>query len=133
MSAPAPNYVHRARLARQDEIPKRATPVHDGDSFYLRIDLGTYCGVRVDPVVYIRLKGIDTFELSEPLGKEARDAALEYLTLAGRVTVATEKPIVGGVLGSTLGRTVAQVWVDDQDLAELLRTQGLAKEEERLG
>lgn len=133
MSAPAPNYVHRARLARQDEIPKRAHPVSDGDSFYLRLDFGFYNGVKLDPVVYIRLKGIDTHELSQPGGVEARQFTLDQLLGAGQVTAGTEKPIIGGSFGSTLGRTVAQVWVDDDDLAVILREGGHAKAEEHLG
>lgn len=131
MTPPVPNYVHYARLARPDEIPKRAQPVHDGDTFYLRVDLGTYTGnMRIDPVIQIRLKGIDTYELGDEvgdIGQAARDFTRQQLSGAGIVTVATEKPIVHTPFGTTLSRTIAQVWVDDDDLADLLRAAGFEK------
>lgn len=126
MAAPVPNYTHRARLARQDEIPTRALPVSDGDTFHLRLDLGTYVGVRVDPVVRIRLAGIDTWELHQPNGLEARAFTLTQLLRGVPVTVATEKPIVSAA-GETLGRTVGRVWIGDDDLADLLRAAGFEK------
>lgn len=124
MPAPIPNYVHRARLARSDEIPPRAMPVHDGDTFYLRIDLGTYSGVRIDPVVEIRLKGIDVYEISQPHGKEARNFVTNEL-FVGPVTVQTEKPLGGS--DKTFTRTVGQVWIGSEDLVDLLRQNGFEK------
>ena len=127
MPAPVPNYVHRARLARQDEIPARATPVHDGDTFYLRIDLGTYAAARIDPVVRFRLLDIDTYELNDPSGKgvEARNFTENQLATR-RVTVATEKPVTTSQ-GETVGRVLGAVWVDDDKLSDLLRAAGYEK------
>lgn len=132
MTPPTPNYVHRARLARADEVPPGAVPVHDGDTFYLRLDLGTYAGARIDPVIRIRLAGIDAVELSSPLGPAARKRTLDLLSGSGsafdpRLTVATEKPDSAARLGETLGRTVARVWVDGDDLADVLRNDGFEK------
>jgi endonuclease YncB( thermonuclease family) len=118
VSAPAPNYVHRARLAERNEIPPRAVPVHDGDTFYLRLDLGTYAGVRVDPVVEIRLQGIDTWELAQPLGLEARAFTALQLTSGKPITVQTVKPDLTP-LGFTFQRTAAHVWIGDDLLADL--------------
>lgn len=135
MAAPTPNYVHRARLAHPDELPAHAVPVHDADTFYLRLDLGTYTGARIDPVIRIRLAGIDCWEVSpakpSPLdpgyvkGYAARDLARSLLEKR-EVTAATEKPIVSDS-GETLGRTVARVWVGDDELPDLLRAAGYEK------
>lgn len=125
MTAPLPNYVHRARLAHVDELAGRSDPVHDGDTFYLRLDLGTYAGTRIDPVIRVRLAGIDTYELREPLGPAARDFTRARLE-QGPVTAATEKPVVL-FAGETLGRVVARVWIGDSDLADLLRAAGYEK------
>lgn len=121
-AAPTPNYVHRATYVAPTG---RRRP--DGDTFRLRLDLGTYAGtVLIDPVVTIRLKGIDCYEWSTAKGKEAAAFCAGLLANARSIVVATEKP-QGGSLGETLARTVAQVWVDDWDLADLLRAAGFAK------
>lgn len=119
MAAPVPTYVHPAVYV---EAEPRQRP--DGDTFRLRIDLGTYSGgVRIDPVIDVRLKGIDAWELSQPLGVKARDFALVHLRAASNIIVATDKLVAD----ATLQRTVARVWVDDEDLADLLRASGFAK------
>lgn len=132
---PVPNYVHRARLAMRIETPNGVDPVHDGDTYWLVIDLGQYSGgVRVPLVVDVRLAGIDTWELNDTQGRgiAAREAARNFLV--GALTVATEKPIVPKA-GGTLGRTVGRVWcgASDRDLADLLRAGGHAKDVEHLG
>lgn len=121
MSAPLVAWVHPATFV---EPSGRQRP--DGDTFRLRLDLGTYAGnVRIDPVVTIRLVGIDVYELNDPtgLGLVARDFALQRLRHAAAIVVATDKPDPSG----TLARTPARVWVDGDDLAELLRAAGFEK------
>lgn len=95
----------------------------DGDTFRMRLDLGTYCGVQVDPVVRLRLEGADAWELKDPKGPEARDFALLMLRNATEIVVQTVK----GEADETLGRVVGRVWVDGVDLGDLLRERGYTK------
>ena len=79
---------------------------HDGDTFYAG-------GSKY------RVLGIDTPELGTPRAEAAR-ARLQQLLSAGAVTVqpvATDK----------YGRTVARVTVNGQDVAEVMRREGLQK------
>lgn len=117
MPAPIPNYVHDATYV---EPSARQRP--DADTYRLRLDLGTYSEVKIDPVVIIRLKGFDAVELTSPKGKEARDFAINLLRTR-HVTVATDKPISD----TTFVRTVADVWVGDDKLSDLLRAAGYEK------
>jgi endonuclease YncB( thermonuclease family) len=82
------------------------TLVIDGDTF----DSG---GVRY------RLYGIDTPELDEPLGPQARDR-LQQLLAMGPVSVMP-------VAVDAYGRTVAQVIAAGYDVAAVLRAEGFAK------
>jgi endonuclease YncB( thermonuclease family) len=82
------------------------TLVIDGDTF----DSG---GVRY------RLYGIDTPELHEPLGPQARDR-LQQLLAMGPVTVV---PVALDVYGRTLARVIAAGY----DVAAVLRAEGFAK------
>jgi endonuclease YncB( thermonuclease family) len=117
MSGPAPNYTHKAELVER---------VIDGDTYLLRLDLGTYAGVRLDPVVDIRLEGIDVVERSSALGPAA--AALAEATLRrGKIVVQTSKPDLSGPLGVTFARTRGRVWVDGTDVADVLRSGGYEK------
>lgn len=104
-------------------VEPKALERPDGDTFRLRLDLGTYCGVRVDPVVRVRLEGIDTWEMSQPGGAAARDFTLGALRAATDIVVQTRRTVAD----ETLGRVVARVWVDGADLAELLRAGGHEK------
>lgn len=126
-AAPVPAWVHPATYV---EPTPRQRP--DGDTFRLRLDLGTYAGnVRIDPVITIRLAGIDVVELRSPTGPAARDFTRDRLRGATSIIVATNKPDPA----DTLARTPARVWVDGLELADLLRDAGYAKAagEERLG
>jgi endonuclease YncB( thermonuclease family) len=123
---PTPDYAHRATY-----VPAVGRQRDDGDTFRLRLDLGTYVRVRLDPVVPIRLHGIDTWELGgvvHPLdpdrakGRAAAAATAALLGKAGRITAQTLN------LTDTLGRQVARVWVDGHDLADLLRVGGHEKQ-----
>ncbi|MEQ1626253.1 MAG: thermonuclease family protein [Nitrospira sp.] len=67
----------------------------------------------------IRLRGIDTPELSEPRGAEARQR-LEQLLNEGPIRIVPHGQDV-------YGRTVADVFVNGKNLAEVLKQEGFAK------
>lgn len=117
MSAPIPNYANKATLDR----------VVDGDTYWLRLDKGTYAGIRDELVVDVRLEGIDIVERNDVLGPAARRAAEAFLTEAGRIIVQTVKPDLTGPIGATFQRTRGHVWVDGRDMAELMRQAGFEK------
>jgi endonuclease YncB( thermonuclease family) len=118
MFAPIPNYAHKARFIQG----------HDGDSFWLAVDFGRLTsGVKLEMPLYVRLYGIDTWELSQPLGKEARDFTNKTLSEAGSIVVQTIKPD-GKALGEEkYGRFLAWVWADDILLSDMLRSNGFEK------
>ena len=118
MTAPVPNYAHKARFIQG----------HDGDSFWLAVDFGRLSsGVKLELPLYVRLYGIDAWELSQPLGKDARDFTWITLSQAKSIVVQTIKPD-GKALGEEkYGRFLAIVWVDDTPLVGLLRTNGFEK------
>lgn len=118
MTAPIPNYAHKARFLQG----------HDGDSFWLAVDFGRLTsGVKLELPLYVRLYGIDTWELSQELGKAARDFTNNALSTAKSIIVQTIKPD-GKALGEEkYGRFLASVWADDMSLADLLRANGFEK------
>ena len=67
----------------------------------------------------IRLRGIDTLELTEPRGPEARQR-LEQLLKEGPIRIVPHGQDV-------YGRTVADVFVNGKNVAEVLRSEGFAK------
>jgi micrococcal nuclease len=67
----------------------------------------------------IRLRGIDTPELNEPGGQAARQR-LEQLLTAGSIRIVPRGQDV-------YGRTVADVFVDGRNVAEVLNQEGYAK------
>jgi len=67
----------------------------------------------------IRLRGIDTPELSEPGGQAARQR-LEQLLQEGPIRIVPHGQDV-------YGRTVADVFVNGMNVAEVLKQEGLAK------
>ena len=67
----------------------------------------------------IRLRGIDTPELNEPRGPEAR-LRLEQLLKEGPIRIVPHGQDV-------YGRTVADVFVNGKNVAEVLRSEGFAK------
>jgi endonuclease YncB( thermonuclease family) len=116
MSVPVPNYVHKATLVS----------VHDGDTFRLRINLGTYVGVLIDPAVDIRLQGIDCWELGQPGGTAARDFTQSALTSGKAITIQTVKLDLSS-MSPTFARQPGYVWIGDDSLTDLLRTAGHEK------
>jgi micrococcal nuclease len=67
----------------------------------------------------IRLRGIDTPELTEPRGQEARQR-LEQLLKEGPIRIVPHGQDV-------YGRTVADVFVNGKNVAETLKAEGFAK------
>jgi len=123
-----PNYIRNVRYVR----------TIDGDTFEGILDHGMYAGVRALTQVEIRLHGIDTWEMHErdnpqrpaammdERGVAARDFTQAVLEDAERIVVQTYKPS-GKPIGTTWSRVVADVEVDGQDLAALLRENGHEK------
>lgn len=83
-----------------------AVRVHDGDTF------STLHGK-------VRLHGVDTPELSEPRGASARQRLAELLA-SGPITIVPR-------LEDIYGRTVADVYVQDRNVAGILRAEGFDK------
>jgi endonuclease YncB( thermonuclease family) len=67
----------------------------------------------------IRLRGIDTPELHEPGGQAARQR-LEQLLQEGSLRIVPHGQDV-------YGRTVADVFVNERNVAEVLKSEGFAK------
>ncbi|MEY4526407.1 MAG: hypothetical protein RL768_126 [Nitrospirota bacterium] len=67
----------------------------------------------------IRLRGIDTPELTEPRGQEARQR-LEQLLKEGPIRIVPHGQDV-------YGRTVADVFVNGRNIAEVLKQEGYEK------
>lgn len=123
MSAPVPviNYARQVN---------RVKKVHDGDTFLFEIDQG--CGDARE--LWVRLSGIDTWELNDPngLGKQAQQYVQARFDQAKVITIQTFKTSTGSDV-MTFIRYVADIWVDGQPLAPELRTLGYAKTNEHLG
>lgn len=113
MAAPADAYVRRVREVRE---------VHDGDTYRLLLDQG--CGDARE--LWVRLHGLDTWELREPLGPAAKSAAEQALRQAQSIVVQTFKTRGGEDVTSFI-RYVADVWVDGTPLVDILRAGGFEK------
>ena len=111
MAAAEPTYTYRASLVR-------AT---DGDTYDLLLDFGRFAGVQVKAVVNIRLRGIDTWELSrsDTRGDQAKFAAEYVLSQAKEIIVKTYKDSTKP-FGKTFDRTLADVWVDGVSMVEIM-------------
>jgi endonuclease YncB( thermonuclease family) len=113
VSAPTEDYVRRvAEVVR----------VHDGDTYLFRLDQGL--GDRRE--CWLRLRGIDTPELSQPGGYEARDFAAAQINAAKEIVIQTFKTSTGTDV-MTFIRYVADVWLDGVPLADMLRAAGFVK------
>lgn len=104
-----PAYRYRAQLIR----------VIDGDTVVLDIDVG----FRLRGTMPVRLAGINTPELSEPAGKDARLWVIGWFAGHAWVTVETEKD------PEKYGRWLGRVYRDgdEQSLNDHLITAGLAQ------
>jgi endonuclease YncB( thermonuclease family) len=128
MSAPVPNYAHKATFIEG----------HDGDSFWLAVDFGANThGIKLVLPMYVRLVGIDTWEIppakESPVadpgfkkGYAARDFTNARLA-SGPITVQTIKPDGKTVGEEKYGRFLARVWVGADELPDLLRASGFEK------
>ena len=111
--SPTDNYVRRARLV----------DVLDGDTYRLDIDCGFDVWRRGD----VRLRGLDTPELSTERGQLARACAMALLVgTAADVVVQTLRTKTGTDVRSFV-RYVADVWVNGTPIAETLRAAGHVK------
>lgn len=104
-----PNYTYKATFVR----------AKDGDTYVLILDFGKFAGVRALLEVDVRLQGIDTWEMKQPLGFDAMVAAESSLLKAKEILVRTYKP-TGVPIGATFERTKADVWVDGVSMVEIM-------------
>lgn len=98
--------ISHAQAGRRQIVAPESIHVHDGDTFY------------VGPET-IRLRGIDTPELGQPLAAAATRRLIALLH-AGPVMIVPRAEDV-------YGRTVANVYVGGRDVAQVLRAEGYAK------
>jgi endonuclease YncB( thermonuclease family) len=113
VTVPAINYARKvAKVVR----------VHDGDTYLFQLDQGLGDGREC----WLRLKGLDTPELDEPNGPEARVFAAAALVTAKEIVVQTFKTSTGTDV-MTFIRYVADVWTDGVSLADQLRAAGYVK------
>lgn len=113
MTVPIVNYARKVRRVKR---------VHDGDTFLLELDQGLGDGREC----WLRLAGIDTPELSQPGGVDARDFVESVFSNAHEIVVQTFKRSSGEDVTSFI-RYVADVWVDGVALAGMLRSAGFEK------
>jgi endonuclease YncB( thermonuclease family) len=107
MTEPTPAYVRRATFVSN----------HDGDTVVLALDHGKFPTSRAVTEAELRLRGVACPELSEPGGAEAAEFTRSTLAGAQRITVQTYR--------GSFARTVADVWVDGQPLADLIVAAGM--------
>jgi len=98
------------------------TKVVDGDTIYATVDLGFYMCSQLK----FRLKDIDTAEIFRPIneaekkhGFEAKEF-LKNLVLDKYVSIYTEKT-------GKYGRWLASVYIDQQNVSDMLREAGFEK------
>lgn len=104
---------------------------HDGDTAVFRVDRGQLThGIHDVPEWTIRLFGIDTWELTgadKDKGAAARAFTTAVLSRAHTITVQTIHPDLRPPELEKYGRVLARVFVDGEDLADLLRAGGHEK------
>lgn len=105
MAAPTPNNAFRVR---------RYVEARDGDTPVLAM---VYPGLPPVELAY-RLRGIDCPELKDPGGAEAKAATHGWLAGARKIVVQSH--------GLSFDRVVADMWVDDVLLQDLLLAGGFA-------
>jgi endonuclease YncB( thermonuclease family) len=103
--------------------------VHDGDTFRLMVD----CGFEHAAFPWLRLRGYSCPELSQPRGREARDATAELLA-GGVERIATLKRPGFEDAEKSFARYVADVWLSSGVLlGEVLVHRELAVRGARVG
>ena len=109
MSAPEPCYVRKAQFV---------APV-DGDSFYVRLDHGSFPNTRSEDTIEVRVLDLWCPELDEPGGPEAADFTTSVMRQAAKIVVQTFRTKGDKGKGS-FARTIGDVWVDDERLADVV-------------
>ncbi len=102
-----PCYRYRAELAR----------VVDGDTYYLRVDLGFYASALID----VRLRGVNAPEHDAAGGADATASARWHLSRAKEIVVESHKD------ERSFERWVCDVYVDSESLADKLVAAGHAE------
>lgn len=110
MSVEAPNHIHNADLVR----------VVDGDTYELLVELD----FRVRVTVRARIRGYDCPERNTPEGKAAKLTALQLLQ--------THPIIIRSYKDQrSFERWICDVWVNGDNIGEVLERQALAKQWEK--
>ena len=101
MTVRRPSYTHNAVMHEHE----------DGDSFDVRLDLGRYGTVTIDPIVPLRLAHIDAPDRERPAERAAASLFVATLLPVGtRLVVTTLK-------AEKYGRTLAEVQLRDEMVA----------------
>lgn len=93
--------------------------IYDGDTFTAEVDIG----FRIKITQTFRLEGLDTPEIrgkEKPEGIVSRDFVRDKMLSAKEVWIRTSKT-------GKYGRYIATVYLDDENLNELLIKEGLAE------
>ena len=93
--------------------------VIDGDTIDFTVDLG----FNAFQAIRTRLMGINTPELSEETGKDAKLFVISYLPIGKNVVIETYK-----YPSDKYGRWLAVVYIDGWNLNQMLLANGLATE-----
>lgn len=88
---PTPEFVYEATVVS----------VHDGDTYHLRVDLG----FRVSTTLAVRLRGVDTPELTSDLGKGVAAQVRQLLMASPQVRIKSYKD------RQSFARWVCDVWI----------------------
>lgn len=96
--------------------------VVDGDTYIMLLDQGFGDRRLLD----VRLRGIDVYEKSTPVGQQATQFVKQLLIEAHEIVVQSYKTKTGAD-NRSFARYVCDVWVDGANLADLLRTAGYNK------
>lgn len=94
------------------DYPITVTNVHDGDTVTAVIDLGFHLSLTTR----IRLASVDTWELSQPLGTEARDYLASLLKDKKNLTLRTN-----ATQFDNYGRALGHILVSGTDTSALMR------------
>lgn len=123
VTAPRPVYVHNATVLE----------VIDGDSLDVRLDLGRYGTVTIDPVVPLRLAHVDAPDVRYFLGRTPQQLLDQHTAKVAATAYARAqwppgtRCVVRTLKAEKYGRTLAEVHVEGLgDLAALLVLAGHA-------
>jgi endonuclease YncB( thermonuclease family) len=112
MSAPTPPYIYNATFIT----------AHDGDTVTLRLDHGSFPTAKAETTAPFRIRNLYCPELKEPGGFQAMTFSNNLLIGARQIVVQTHKTPTA--MQGSFARTIADVWVDGQSLADLVIAAG---------